>query len=132
MCRDCPRKPPATLPPPHSPSPAHKRTAVVGVTRALLSVDRRHLNVDAEIRRMFGAGATRDGGHRGGGGPPRRGATLYRKTVLAAAKDTWPRFTKIGLQMARDTDADRTDGGGGGDGFTFVHSKDYQKVQLSF
>jgi hypothetical protein len=100
--------------------------------RALLVVEKRHLNPDTEIRRMFGAGAARDNGGGGGAGPRRgaggRGGPLYRKTVLAASKDTWPRFTKMGLQMNRDADADAA----GAVGFAFVHSKEYQRVQMRF
>lgn len=88
----------------------------------LLVVEKRHLNPETEIRNMFGKGAAREATARRTHG---RGGMPYRKTVLAAPKDTWPRFTKMGLQMRRDDDAECP-------GFLFVHSKEYQRVQMRF
>ena len=98
--------------------------------RPLLGVEKRYLNPEAEMRRMFGPDAARDltgavghggGGRRGGGSG--RGSQLYRKTILATPRDTWPRFTRMGLSMTQTETANT---------FALVHSKEYQKVQMKF
>eukprot|EP00041_Stephanoeca_diplocostata_P016242 m.319322 g.319322 ORF g.319322 m.319322 type:complete len:715 (+) comp20301_c0_seq11:276-2420(+) len=106
-------------------------------TRAILAVDRRNLSPEAEMRRVFGSGAVRTtGGDRGAGrGRGAHHRTYFRKTVLATPRDTWPQMSKSGLSMTMAHAAETASDGAGSVGktpFAFIHSKEYQKVQLKF
>jgi hypothetical protein len=69
----------------------------------LLSVDPKNLDADAEMKRMFGAivlqqeQAPAAAAGRGRGG--RSTTRGNKRALLAAHKDTWPRMTKLGLDM---------------------------------
>lgn len=115
----------------------------VAAIKTLLSIERRHLSADNEMRRMFGTGALRGGG---GGeriaatGKDRRAKVHLRKTSLALPKADWPRMGKTGLRMepvdpavaAASASASAAVVDGSVQIFRFEHSKEYQSTQLKF
>lgn len=78
-----------------------KGKSPVSAAYRLLSVDPKNLDADAEMKRMFGAIVLQQeqapAAGRGRGG--RSTAKVNKRTLLAAHKDTWPRMTKLGLDM---------------------------------
>ncbi|CAI8041366.1 Transcription factor 25, partial [Geodia barretti] len=92
------------------------------VPHSLLKVDRRFLNAENEMRRIFGSKVVR-------GDQVRQKAhrkVHLRPTVLATPKDTWPKIEKLGLTMQQDGVRDWCQY------FHFEHSPAYQKIQLRF
>lgn len=86
---------------------------------ASLTVIRKHLNADNELRRMFGREAIEN---RGTGSQFRK-----RSYIFASPKSTWPPMTKFGIQMIVDKNVD------GMTYFKYVHSKtNYQRLQQIF
>ena len=75
----------------------------VAAIKTLLSVERRHLSADNEMRAIFGKGAIRGGGggaeRVGAGGRDHRAKVHLRKTSLANPKQDWPRMGKTGIRM---------------------------------
>ena len=67
----------------------------------LLSIDSRYLDPDAELKRMFGSLVVQDAGRK------KRFTRTAKRQILASFKDTWPRMTKLGLNM----DVLKTEGG---------------------
>ncbi|KAJ1563307.1 Transcription factor 25, partial [Nowakowskiella sp. JEL0078] len=57
----------------------------------MMAVDRRYLDADAEMMRMFGARVVKEEIRR------KNYAKTVRKTVLATPRDTWPRMESLGL-----------------------------------
>eukprot|EP00039_Didymoeca_costata_P015952 m.278259 g.278259 ORF g.278259 m.278259 type:complete len:690 (-) comp16315_c0_seq13:2983-5052(-) len=95
--------------------------------RFVLTVERRFLNADAELKRLFGSNILRE--DRRGAARDRHGrGVVLRKTILAVPKQDWPRLRATGLQMVQ---AD-TPEGSSDLVFKFVHAPDYQKIQLDF
>ena len=95
----------------------------VRARKMLLTVERRFLNADAEMKRMFGASAVRgDGGALGGSTKDHRPRVHLRKTTLSTPKPDWPRIGKSGLQMEAVTEGDGADTD---NLFRFVHTPEY-------
>lgn len=92
-------------------------------TRPLLTVDKRFLNANAEMKRIFGSSVVR--------AEQRKKVTHSSRsrrvqTILAVPRDTWPKMDKPGLTM---TPVEYKDGC---QWFAFEHSPAYQKVQCMF
>ncbi|XP_042196267.1 transcription factor 25 [Callorhinchus milii] len=90
-------------------------------TKPLLYVEHRNLNPENELKRYFGARAVL-----GDQRSKQRHRPLHRSMWLTAAKDTWPRYAKIGISMQL------LETKGGIQYFTFEHNRDYQQAQFKF
>jgi len=97
-------------------------------------VDTKHLDADAELKRMFGARVVNSSAHK----PTARGAVASNphhsaanrlRTSLAKPEQYWPpiAFVKSGLTMEQERASD-----GGAPTHTFVHSRDYKSAQRQF
>ncbi|KAI9202059.1 transcriptional repressor TCF25-domain-containing protein [Polychytrium aggregatum] len=87
---------------------------------SLLSVDARHMDADAEMRRMFGSKIIEEEIKK------KRYVRMTKKMLFATPRDTWPRIDKIGITMDVLRNED------GCTYYTFVHSKAYQDAQCRF
>ncbi|XP_064393566.1 ribosome quality control complex subunit TCF25-like [Halichondria panicea] len=96
--------------------------AMAAVYKSILCVDRRLLNANSEMRRIFGSRVVR-GEERA---PKSHKRTHLRTTALATPRDTWPKMDKPGLSMRMAQSKD------GCQYFVFEHSSEYQKVQFKF
>eukprot|EP00731_Ephydatia_muelleri_P026995 Em0018g1095a len=91
--------------------------------RPILTVDRRYLNANAEMRRIFGSSVVRAEQRKRVAHSSR---SRHVPTVLAVPRDTWPKMDKPGLSMIPVEYKD------GCQWFMFEHSPAYQKVQCMF
>ncbi|KAJ1898445.1 hypothetical protein LPJ66_002748 [Kickxella alabastrina] len=111
--------------------------------RALLVVDAKHLDSQAEIKRMFGSAAVNDGGQQRGHGRRRmiQGSRLKRLT-LAQPKATWPPMrASPGVEMRQMNSDDHSDrkmheiierDPTGGTWFALDHSARFRSIQVDF
>nr|XP_006812287.1 PREDICTED: transcription factor 25-like [Saccoglossus kowalevskii] len=90
-------------------------------TKALLAIERKQLNPDNEMRRIFGSQIIKSDARR----KSHRNKHV-RTTWLATPKSTWPHLSKSGMSM------NHIERKGGYEYFTFEHSKEYQRVQFEF
>ncbi|KAJ2079820.1 hypothetical protein H4R24_003520 [Coemansia sp. RSA 988] len=111
--------------------------------RALLVVEAKYLNSEAEIRRLFGSAALKDSGGGGGGGGRRRfmQRAIAKRSSLTQPKPTWPPLLHApGVEMRQlvETDEDKemqqliAADPTGGQWFTIEHSMRFRTVQLEF
>ena len=84
------------------------------VVKSLLSLDSRFLDADAELKRMFGSIAVSQA-------QSKRSSRNKNKFLLANPTDTWPRMSKLGLDMEYKNGS-----------FSFIHSKFYSEIQIQF
>ena len=105
----------------------------------VLVPDPRHLDPQAELRRIFGKNVVDEarreeqqehqhgrGGRRGRGRGRGGAAAKLRRTVLIQPRDHWPPYAPSGLEMeVTHSDADASF-------FQFRHSEDYQKAQQEY
>ncbi|KAJ2697455.1 hypothetical protein H4218_003931 [Coemansia sp. IMI 209128] len=96
--------------------------------RALLVADAKHLDAEAEIRRMFGSAAVKDKGRRVGA------ASLGKRLTLSHPKADWPAMrAQAGVEMrAADSEAERAGDPTGGSWFVMEHSGRFRSVQTEF
>ncbi|KAJ2065108.1 hypothetical protein GGI17_000519 [Coemansia sp. S146] len=96
--------------------------------RALLVADAKHLDSEAEIRRMFGSAAVKDKGRRLGA------ASLGKRLTLSHPKANWPAMrAQAGIEMrAADSAADQAEDPTGGSWFVMEHSGRFRSVQAEF
>ncbi|KAJ2817022.1 hypothetical protein IWW50_006301, partial [Coemansia erecta] len=104
--------------------------------RALLVVDAKHLDAEAEIKRMFGSAAVKDAGRRAGQ------RIRSRRLALSHPKAAWPAMRAApGVEMravGADQGADQVTGGQGvdrvtgGQVFAVEHTERFRAVQLEF
>lgn len=90
-------------------------------SKSVLTVIRKHLNVDNELRKMFGSDVV-DANSRS------RNSNFRKKNyIFSTPKNNWPPISKYGVQMV----VDKTENGI--TFFKYVHSKaNYQKLQQLF
>ncbi|XP_025115412.1 transcription factor 25-like isoform X1 [Pomacea canaliculata] len=97
--------------------------------KALLSVEYKNLNADAEMRKIFGSHVVQAEHGRG----RHRNRTSQRSGRLVQPKENWPVFGRTGLSMTMMHQADsKKAGAGNSQCFTFEHSPQYQQVQFLF
>ncbi|KAJ2803704.1 Transcription factor 25, partial [Coemansia furcata] len=96
--------------------------------RALLVADAKHLDSEAEIRRMFGSAAVKDKGRRIGA------ASLGKRLTLSHPKDNWPAMrAQAGVEMrAADSAVGQAEDPTGGSWFVMEHSGRFRSVQTEF
>ncbi|KAJ2094837.1 hypothetical protein GGI09_005189 [Coemansia sp. S100] len=96
--------------------------------RALLVADAKHLDSEAEIRRMFGSAAVKDKGRRLGAG------SLGKRLTLSHPKANWPAMrAQAGIEMrAADLEAGQAEDPTGGSWFVMEHSGRFRSVQAEF
>ncbi|KAJ2833511.1 hypothetical protein GGI24_000825 [Coemansia furcata] len=96
--------------------------------RALLVADAKHLDSEAEIRRMFGSAAVKGKGRRIGA------ASLGKRLTLSHPKDNWPAMrAQAGIEMrAADSAAGQAEDPTGGSWFVMEHSGRFRSVQTEF
>ncbi|PIA16377.1 DUF654-domain-containing protein [Coemansia reversa NRRL 1564] len=99
--------------------------------RALLVVEAKYLNSEAEIKRLFGSAALKDSGSGSGSGRRRfMQRAILKRSTLAQPKPTWPPLLHSpGVEMRQlIISADPT----GGQWFTIEHSMRFRTVQIEF
>ncbi|ORX44950.1 DUF654-domain-containing protein [Hesseltinella vesiculosa] len=117
--------------------PVNPQHALSRPAQALLSIQARYLDPEAEMKRLFGSRIVNR--------EARPSGKLLKKTKLATPKADWPMYHKQGLTMKRwapPLDGDNNDDDSSGDGddtsntdldsFTFDHQGSYQDIQLAY
>ncbi|KAJ2552590.1 hypothetical protein GGH95_005759, partial [Coemansia sp. RSA 1836] len=95
--------------------------------RALLVADAKHLDSEAEIRRMFGSAAVKDKGRRLGA------AAAGKRLTLSHPKASWPAMrAQAGVDMRAADAAELRDDPTGGSWFVVEHSGRFRSVQVEF
>jgi hypothetical protein len=88
--------------------------------KTVLIIDRRNLNAENELKRIFGSKTVNSVKKR------QHHKQVYRASVLVHVKENWPKWENLGMSM------EMTESKNNVQYFMFKHSLAYQQVQLSF
>ncbi|KAJ1853566.1 hypothetical protein GGH12_000739 [Coemansia sp. RSA 1822] len=103
-------------------------TAEQQQNRALLVVDAKQLDAEAEIKRLFGSAAVQGAGQGGRRGMPRGLAMRRQRLALSHPKATWPPMVAAGIEMQQVGVDEET----GGHVFAVEHTERFRTVQIDF
>ncbi|KAJ2446950.1 hypothetical protein IWW46_000611 [Coemansia sp. RSA 2440] len=101
-------------------------TAEQQQNRALLVVDAKQLDAEAEIKRLFGSAAVQNAGQGRRGMP--RGLAVRKRLALSHPKATWPPMNAPGIEMQQVGVDEET----GGHVFAVEHTERFRSVQIDF